>query len=162
MRTSRKIILLLAVLILVIGILAVFYGGHRTAYYELKKDGYAGTREQFLAALVAELCMEAPIPENQTAFSHARRLGYCGSEAEWIRTVTGADLDSGMQAMYMIAMRSGYENGLEAWLESLVSDPGTLGASGDPAVPTEYELACRYGFEGTFVQWLVVLAGIAE
>ena len=124
-------------------------------YEELVKDGYGGTPEQLLASLVGEL--STANGKAETAFDRACLLGYTASYDTWMETLTNTKSGDRTQAAYRVAERNGYQNGLVAWLESLVPHPGELGNQ-----VTEYALACENGFEGSFVHWLISLIGYQE
>lgn len=124
-------------------------------YEKLVNDGYGGTPEQLLASLVGELSVADGKAEK--AFDRASLLEYTASYDTWIETLTNSKSGDRTQAVYRIAEKNGYQNGLVAWLESLVPHPEELGNQ-----VTEYALACENGFEGSFVHWLISLIGYQE
>ena len=74
-----------------------------------------------------------------------------------MKTLTGAETADESLSTYAVACANGYESSLTQWLNHIAEDPDTLGKSKD-GNPTGYELACEYGFTGTFIEWIVWLS----
>lgn len=155
---KKKWLLISVLAVIIVGLVFVFLSGREqtlSPYEKLVNDGYGGTPEQLLASLVGELITSDG--EAETAFDRASLLRYAASYETWIETLTNSKSGDQTQAVYRIAEKSGYQNGLVAWLESLVPHPEELGNQ-----VTEYTLACENGFEGSFIQWLISLIGYQE
>lgn len=78
----------------------------------------------------------------RSAYEDAVRLGYEGTEAEWLQTLKGENA-------YQLAVIQGYEGTIDEWLESL---------NGMPA----YENAKAGGFTGTEQEFNTSLASIGN
>ena len=161
MKKKSRIILFMFVLI-AIAVGVFFISNQNSPYQRVVREGYSGTEEQLLASLVGELSIKGIIAEEDSAFWYAQTQGYRGSCEDWAEALIGIRTTGTGISLYEVLVDSGYNGGAEAWLESLVRTPENLGKSANPAVPTEYEQACTYGFKGSFVQWLLTLAGYTE
>ena len=80
----------------------------------------------------------------ESAYQTAVKLGFEGSEEEWIASLKGADGESAYQA----AVANGFVGTVDDWLASL------KGADGDPGAPGEngksaYDYAVEGGYDGT-------------
>lgn len=127
--------------------------GSKTAYDQLCTDGYQGTPEELIAALVGE--QTAPGIE-KTAYCIACESGYRGNFEQWTQTLVGVAVSDETVPVYTAACEKGCVSTFPEWLESLVPKPEALGKGGEEKSP--YELACEYGFEGTYSEWMVSLA----
>lgn len=146
----------IAVVVVAVGISALFLlGGEKTPYEAVCSDGYQGSAEEFVAALVGE--QHAPGME-ASAYTLAQERGYDKDLSTWIETLTGRSEGEPATPAFTVACEGGYEGTLAQWLDTLVPNPDQLGKSKNGASKTDYELACEYGFEGTFTQWMVSLA----
>ena len=124
----------------------------KAAYGLAVEKGYEGTKEQWIAALVGET-----VPgENETAYDVACNRGYTGSFDEWMKALTGYTVEDETTPAYGVMVTKGYSGSLTEWLNSLVDAPEELGHSTGEN-KSEYELACEYGFEGTYIEWMVSL-----
>lgn len=119
------------------------------------KNGYTGTKEEWVAAFVGE---EIGQDRNeQSAFALACSKGYKESYNTWMKDTTGYAPTSDDQTAYELACANGYNGSLTEWLTSICPEADKLGISDDPKSKTDYEYACEYGFEGSFIEWLVSL-----
>lgn len=131
--------------------------GSKTPYDELCADGYRGTPEELIAALVGE---QALTGIEKSAYCIACESGYQGDFGQWTKTLVGVSLSDETVPAYTAACEKGYTGTFPQWLESLVPNPEKLGKGGEEKSP--YELACEYGFEGTYSEWMVSLANDTE
>lgn len=92
----------------------------------------------------------------ESAYQTAVRLGFSGSEEEWLASLKGADGAPGESA-YETAVALGFIGTTEDWIASLKGEPGDKGADGKSA----YETAKEAGFEGTEEEFAAKLAGEA-
>ena len=158
-RKKRCPLILLVLAVVVIGVLAVMFAmkEHRSAdiYSRICADGYTGTAEQWIASLVGEVAGDDQTP---TAYELACQQGYDGSTAQWIKTITDIEAENSDTAVFPLVQAQGYTGSMAEWLAGLVENPDELGVSEDDLVPTEYELACQFGYQGTFIEWVVSMA----
>ncbi len=126
------------------------------AYERIVQKGYTGTREEFIASLVGETVIQESDFENESAFALAKSKGYRGSFNEWAETLTGSTANEHSASTYSIAQKNGYASSLSDWLTELMNNPDDLGVS-DGETQSAFELACEYGFQGTYIEWLVSL-----
>ncbi len=156
----KRRIILVAIIAVLVGIILflVLSGdkndgiGNSDAYADAVKNGYSGTIEEWIAALVGETVPE----ESKTAFNLACQKGYSKSFDHWMQTLTGHTSPDRTISAYQLMKENGYNGTLTDWLNSLVKQPEKLGHSKDGG-KTDYELACEYGFEGTYIEWMVSL-----
>ena len=92
----------------------------------------------------------------ESAYQTAVRLGFSGSEEEWLASLKGEDGAPGESA-YQTAVRLGFVGTVDDWIASLKGEPGEKGADGKSA----YETAKEAGFEGTEEDFAAKLAGDA-
>ena len=156
---KRRIIVVAIVAVLVGAILFLVFSGDKNdginnsdAYADAVKNGYSGTIEEWIAALVGET-----VPgEDKTAFALACQRGYNKSFDHWMHTLTGHTSPDRTISAYQLMQENGYSGTLADWLTSLVKKPENLGHKKE-AGKTDYELACEYGFEGSYIDWMVSL-----
>ena len=154
---KRRTILILIAAVLVAGIVC-FFVFRETGQYAVNdpyadavRNGYSGTTEEWIAALVGET-----VPGSESAFSLAQQKGYKESLAHWMQSLTGKTSEDPTISAFELMQKNGYRGSLTEWLTSLVKEPEKLGHS-ETADKTDYELACEYGFTGTFIDWMVSL-----
>ena len=92
----------------------------------------------------------------ESAYQTAVRLGFSGSEEEWLASLKGKDGAPGESA-YEAAVALGFIGTVDDWIASLKGEPGEKGADGKSA----YETAKEAGFEGTEEDFAAKLAGEA-
>ena len=92
----------------------------------------------------------------ESAYQTAVRLGFSGSEEEWLASLKGEDGAPGESA-YEAAVALGFVGTVDDWIASLKGEPGEKGADGKSA----YETAKEAGFEGTEEDFAAKLAGDA-
>ena len=141
---------ILILMILVI-LLRCYLGMPECPYDAAVRNGYTGSREQWIAALVGEYAEEP----DKSAYDCAWEYGYTESYETWMRDLTGKPCREQDVLPYYVALDAGYSGTLEEWLGSTVPNPETMGLS--DTEETQYEQALIYGFEGTFIQWLISL-----
>ena len=159
---AKKLLMIILAFALLLGVLSLASCGKKdengtqtdgkAAYGLACEKGYDGTPEQWIAALVGET-----VPgETESAYDVACSRGYTGSFDEWMKALTGYTVEDKTAPAYGVMVTNGYTGSLTEWLNSLVDAPEELGHStGEDK--TEYELACEYGFEGTYIEWMVSL-----
>lgn len=124
------------------------------------ENGYAGSKEEWIAAFVGEEMSE---DENeQSAFALACGKGYKESYDTWMKDTTGYSPKYDNQTAYALVCEHGYDGSLSEWLESICPDADKLGLSSNSEEKTEYEYACEYGFEGSFIEWLISLVDVQK
>ena len=85
---KRNIIILATIaMILCVSLLLIYLLPQKSVYRALCDDGYDGTQEQLIASLVGEEIA----PQGDSAYTMAVKNGYKKSEADWIKTITGAE-----------------------------------------------------------------------
>ena len=156
MKKKIWIFLGVAVLVVALGVSVWFvFGRDRSAYEIICNDGYQGTAEEFVAALVGE--QHSPGIE-VSAYALACEKGYEKGFSTWIETLTGETGEDPATPAFTVVCENGYTGTLSQWLDTLVPNPEKLGLSKGGAGKTDYMLACDYGFEGSFTEWMVSLA----
>lgn len=85
----------------------------------------------------------------ESAYQTAVRLGFEGSEEEWLASLKGEPGESA----YMSAVAQGFVGTVDDWLASLKGEPGDAGANGKSA----YEYAQEGGYNGTEDEFAKVL-----
>lgn len=78
----------------------------------------------------------------RSAYEEAVRLGYVGTEEEWVTSLKGENA-------YQLAVIHGYTGTIDQWLQSLIGK-------------TAYASAIDGGFEGTEEQFNTSLASIGD
>jgi hypothetical protein len=116
------------------------------------------TRLETLALINEFLRSETPGPDGLSAYQVAQKLGFKGTEAEWLESLKGIngapgndgqDGKDGLSA-YALAVQGGYSGTLTSWLESLKGEAGE----------SAYQIAVRVqNFKGTEQEWLNSLHG---
>ena len=145
---------LILVIFIIAAAIALLLIRDTSPFQQLKKDGYKGTEEQWLASLVGET-----VDKNaDSAYSLACQNGYTADYATWAEVLTGHSAAESSDSMYDLACQNGYQGTLQEWLLTLAQNPDKLGKSKGTQNKTEYELACDFGYEGTFIEWIVSVA----
>lgn len=155
MNRHKKQIVLWAAILAFLAVAAILWISLRPPEYPFDaavKHGYTGTREQWIAALVGEHSGY----EGASAYTAALEYGYAEPYETWIRDLVGEIPRDQNTLPYYAALDAGFSGTLEEWLSATVPEPETLGISQN-GESTQYEQACIYGFEGSFVQWLISL-----
>ena len=115
-------------------------------------------RGETIALINEFLRSETPGPQGDSAYDIAVKLGFEGTEAEWLESLKGVNGINGTPGQngkdglsaYALAVQNGYPGTLTAWLEDL------KGENGESA----YQIAVRInGFKGTEAEWLESLKG---
>ena len=151
-QSTKKIMwgCVLVAIVLLVGI-AVYLIGGLSPYRQLKRGGYTGSQEQWLASLVGETADSSVT----RAYELACQNGYKDDFESWSNILLGMSATDHSASMYSLACENGYQGTLQEWLLSISEKPDKLGRSGRTQPQTEYELACIFGYEGTFIEWLV-------
>ena len=127
-------------------------------YDEAVKEGYDGTKIEYVSALISE-----QMSTGESAYEIAVRKGYEGTESDWLRSLTGQDGVSGAdgKSAYDLAVENGFEGTLSEWLDSLVGKDGLAGEMGAIGKDgkSAYDLAVDNGYKGSVTEWLVSLSG---
>ena len=160
---KRKRWLLTLTATLVLAVLSVWIGTkgmsgttfRSAAYSAAVEHGYTGTPEEWIAALAGETALENG-STSETAYDLACKKGYDASFDTWMTSLTEKTTEDQTQSAFGLIQANGYTGTLEQWLNGLVEHPEMLGHSNRNR-ETEFELACKYGFEGTYIAWIVSL-----
>ena len=157
---------MMVAVLLAVGVCLALYTSFSDAlksqpYDEAVKEGYTGSKIEYIAALIAE-----EISSGESAYEIAVKRGYKGTEAEWLMSLTGKDGKDGQdgssgKSAFDLALENGYVGTLSDWLNSLVGEAGLdgeMGAAGSDG-KSAYELAVENGYSGSVTEWLVSLVG---
>lgn len=124
-------------------------------YLKAISNGYTGSEEEWIAALVGEeLSTNA---EELSAYEVACDMGYSKDVKTWMKDITGVSSSDENKTAYTVSCENGYDGSFADWLAGTCDNPDELGKSAYGESKTEYEYACEYGYEGTFIEWMISL-----
>jgi len=94
------------------------------------------------------------IVSSQSAYDIAVKNGFEGTEQEWLESLKGEKGDAlNIRDIYEEYQKEGFKGTFEEFLKQVFANTTYL--EGESA----YQIACRYGFNGTEAEWVASLKG---